>query len=264
MCSRRRAGSCFSLRPTTSLPATRTLPEVAVRMHPMIESSVVLPLPEGPISISSSPGWTSTSTPRSARVPLEPSSYFLTSCRTAIADCIFIFSRSLLAENLGCFLFARPVRRWFWNPSVFLIPVDGVSQRVLDRAESNAQLVFALLATEMRPVALVFHQPCVGKAHQHRLAADARPQLAGGRQREQQRHWNLSPGRGNAGELLEDPGELAHFCVPACGEIALSAAAFRGREPHCLRHVASIHYRKSRRWNARQFPIYEIKNDLSR
>ena len=48
MCSSRSAGNCFSLSPTTSLPATCTLPEVAVRMHPMIESSVVLPLPEGP------------------------------------------------------------------------------------------------------------------------------------------------------------------------------------------------------------------------
>src|SRR5215831_1838536 len=260
MCSRRSAGNCFSLRPTTSLPAMRTLPEVAVRMHPIIESSVVLPLPEGPISIRSSPGWTSTSTARSARVPLVPSSYFLISCRTAIADCISIFSRSLLAENAGCFLPGRPVCRRFRNPSVFLIPVDCVFQRVLDRAESNAQLAFALRVIEVRPVALALHQPGVGKAHQHRLAADARPQLAGGRQGEQQRHWNLLPGRGNAGQILEDPGELAHFCVPACGEIALPAAAFRGREPHCLRHVASIHYRKSRRWNARQFPIYEIKD----
>ena len=41
-------GKILFLQLETSLPAMRTLPEVAVRMQPMIESNVVLPLPEGP------------------------------------------------------------------------------------------------------------------------------------------------------------------------------------------------------------------------
>jgi hypothetical protein len=68
----------------------RTLPELAVRMHPMIESSVVLPLPEGPISRSNSPACTSRSMPRNASVPAAPSSYFFVRSLTSIADCIML------------------------------------------------------------------------------------------------------------------------------------------------------------------------------
>jgi hypothetical protein len=63
MSSRRIDGSSFSLRVAVSIPATRTLPEVDRRMQPMIESNVVLPLPEGPMSSTTSPGKTSRSTP---------------------------------------------------------------------------------------------------------------------------------------------------------------------------------------------------------
>jgi hypothetical protein len=74
MCFRRSGGSCFSPSLVTSIPAMRTLPELARRMQPMMESSVVLPLPEGPISSTISPGWTSMSTPRKAGTPAAPSS----------------------------------------------------------------------------------------------------------------------------------------------------------------------------------------------
>ena len=57
-------------------PATRSVPEVGVRMQPRIDSSVVLPLPDGPISSVSSPGTSVRLTPLRARtLPApEPSS----------------------------------------------------------------------------------------------------------------------------------------------------------------------------------------------
>ena len=50
MCWSRTAGSSRSLNRVTSRPAILTLPLVGRRMQPMMETSVVLPLPEGPIS----------------------------------------------------------------------------------------------------------------------------------------------------------------------------------------------------------------------
>jgi hypothetical protein len=51
----------------------RTLPEVGRKMQPMMETSVVLPLPEGPISSITSPLATSRSTRSSARNAEGPS-----------------------------------------------------------------------------------------------------------------------------------------------------------------------------------------------
>src|SRR6516165_8469611 len=94
MCCRRISGSSRSLRSATSRPATRTLPDVARRMQPMMESSVVLPLPEGPISITTSPCATSKSTPCSTSILLAPSTYTLITSRTEIAACIVLSSPS--------------------------------------------------------------------------------------------------------------------------------------------------------------------------
>jgi hypothetical protein len=52
--------------PVVAWPPTLTVPRVGVRMHPSIESSVVLPLPEGPISSASSPPLSEKLTPLSA------------------------------------------------------------------------------------------------------------------------------------------------------------------------------------------------------
>ena len=56
-----------------STPATCTLPVVGRRMHPMIESSVVFPLPDGPINSSTSPLQTSRSTASKAETRTDPS-----------------------------------------------------------------------------------------------------------------------------------------------------------------------------------------------
>ncbi len=59
--------------PAVDRPAIVSVPSFGVRMHPRIERSVVLPLPDGPISSVSSPGRTSRLTPFSARTWFAPS-----------------------------------------------------------------------------------------------------------------------------------------------------------------------------------------------
>ncbi len=54
-------------------PPTRTVPLVGVSMQPRMESSVVLPLPDGPISSVSSPPVTARLTPLSACTRPAPS-----------------------------------------------------------------------------------------------------------------------------------------------------------------------------------------------
>src|SRR5690349_18518781 len=49
-----------------SRPFNHTLPDVGRRMHPIIESSVDLPLPDGPINITISPASTDIATPATA------------------------------------------------------------------------------------------------------------------------------------------------------------------------------------------------------
>ncbi len=57
----------------------RTMPDVGVRMQPRIDSSVVLPLPDGPISSVSSPCTSDRSTPLSATtIPAPLPSSFTT------------------------------------------------------------------------------------------------------------------------------------------------------------------------------------------
>src|SRR6516164_3482998 len=90
MCCRRISGSSRSLRPATSRPASCTLPEVARRMQPIMDSSVVLPLPEGPISMTVSPCSTSKSTPCNTSILFLPSTYTLVTFRTEIAACIVL------------------------------------------------------------------------------------------------------------------------------------------------------------------------------
>src|ERR1700733_10480618 len=92
MWARRIPGSSRSLRALVAIPAMLTVPDVARRMQPMMESSVVLPLPEGPISKTTSPGHTSRSIPCNAGTLLAPSSYTLVTPRTVIAGFINMIS----------------------------------------------------------------------------------------------------------------------------------------------------------------------------
>ena len=63
------------------LPRTRTVPSVGVSMQPRIDSSVVLPLPDGPISNVSSPPLSDRSTPLSARICAAPTAEILDDAR---------------------------------------------------------------------------------------------------------------------------------------------------------------------------------------
>lgn len=72
MLASRIRGSCFSFSCDTSCPKMRTLPELARKMQPMMDNRVVLPLPEGPMSRTSSPGCTSRSTSSRARKRVVP------------------------------------------------------------------------------------------------------------------------------------------------------------------------------------------------
>ena len=56
MCRRRSLASSSGERPSVGWEPTVSVPSVGVRMQPRIDSSVVLPLPEGPMSSVSSPG----------------------------------------------------------------------------------------------------------------------------------------------------------------------------------------------------------------
>ena len=65
-CSRRSLASSSGPAPSVERPPTRTVPRVGVSMHPRIDSSVVLPLPDGPISSVNSPPLSARLTPLSA------------------------------------------------------------------------------------------------------------------------------------------------------------------------------------------------------
>jgi len=54
-CSRRSFAMSSDFIPAVDRPQTRTVPLVGDRMHPSMERSVVLPLPDGPISRATSP-----------------------------------------------------------------------------------------------------------------------------------------------------------------------------------------------------------------
>ena len=56
----------------------RSVPEVGVRMQPRIDSNVVLPLPDGPISSVSSPGINERLAPLTARTLPAPEPRSLT------------------------------------------------------------------------------------------------------------------------------------------------------------------------------------------
>ena len=65
-------GELLGLRPVVECPATVSVPDVGVRMQPRIDSSVVLPEPDGPMSKVSSPGRSPADTPFSARTICRP------------------------------------------------------------------------------------------------------------------------------------------------------------------------------------------------
>ncbi len=84
-CWRRNAASASGPSPLTLWPSMMTSPSVGARMQPRIDSSVVLPLPEGPISSVSSPACRVSDTPFSARTlpaPWPRSLTTLRACRT--------------------------------------------------------------------------------------------------------------------------------------------------------------------------------------
>src|SRR5258706_10355594 len=98
----------------TSLPM-RSLPSLGVRMQPRIDSSVVLPLPEGPISRVSSPGISSRLTPLRALTSAAPVPSTLT---------------MLLASRMGSCdidLLSLPAEDHRWIDSYHL--VDGADCR---------------------------------------------------------------------------------------------------------------------------------------
>ena len=64
--------SSGSPSPTVSRPITSTWPVLGVRMQPMMDKSVVLPLPEGPMNRTTSPGMTSRLTSLRATVSAAP------------------------------------------------------------------------------------------------------------------------------------------------------------------------------------------------
>ncbi len=73
MCCSLMRGRSRSRRPTISSPAIRTLPSDGFRIAPMIDSSVVTPLPDGPTSSITSPRATSTDTLDNACTAVAPS-----------------------------------------------------------------------------------------------------------------------------------------------------------------------------------------------
>ena len=72
MFSRRSLARSSGFLPAIESPRTRTVPSVGVSMQPRMDSSVVLPLPDGPISSVSSPPLSARSTPLSARICATP------------------------------------------------------------------------------------------------------------------------------------------------------------------------------------------------
>ena len=69
---RLRANSSEREAAVTSRPPTETLPAVGVSSAPMMFSSVVFPLPEGPSTTTNSPSDTCSSTSSSARTTTGP------------------------------------------------------------------------------------------------------------------------------------------------------------------------------------------------
>jgi hypothetical protein len=88
MRSRRILASSSGPAPAIGCPATRTVPLVGVSMQPRIESSVVLPLPEGPISSVSSPPVTARLTPLSACTRPAPSPRYFTVSMASITGSV--------------------------------------------------------------------------------------------------------------------------------------------------------------------------------
>jgi hypothetical protein len=72
MLRRRSAARPSGPRPSVDWPAMVSVPSVGVRMQPRIDSRVVLPLPDGPISRVSSPGLSARLTPFNARTRPAP------------------------------------------------------------------------------------------------------------------------------------------------------------------------------------------------
>src|SRR3954468_4339611 len=71
-------------------------------MAPMIDSSVVLPLPDGPIITRTSPRRTSRSTSSRACTAVSPAPYTLLTPRTAIADASIVdITRSTPEDHRG-------------------------------------------------------------------------------------------------------------------------------------------------------------------
>src|SRR5512146_1783374 len=77
MWRRRTAANRAGVADATGTPATLTRPLVGVRMQPRIESSVVLPEPDGPSSATISPAAMASETPRTASTACTPSPYRL-------------------------------------------------------------------------------------------------------------------------------------------------------------------------------------------
>jgi len=73
ICARRSRVSFASASVVISVPAIVTLPPVGVSSPARMCISVDLPEPEGPMTATSSPAWTSIETPRSASTAVEPS-----------------------------------------------------------------------------------------------------------------------------------------------------------------------------------------------
>ena len=73
MASRRSAVAAASSRASMAWPRSRTVPASARSIRPAMFRIVLLPLPDGPVSATSSPGRTARSTPRSAGTVCAPS-----------------------------------------------------------------------------------------------------------------------------------------------------------------------------------------------
>ena len=100
---RRTRGSSASPRRVTSRPQIRTTPVDGRSMQPITDSSVVLPLPDGPMTIASSPAEKSTLTSASAATGAAVPYTFETACRETCGDAatVAISSRTLSPDRSG-------------------------------------------------------------------------------------------------------------------------------------------------------------------
>src|SRR5438132_14273915 len=69
---------------STISPSTVTWPVVGVKMQPRIERRVVFPEPDGPSSVTISPGSRASATPRSTGTDSRPSRNVLTTARASM------------------------------------------------------------------------------------------------------------------------------------------------------------------------------------